>query len=338
MSGAITPLLDVQGLHTQFETRRGLVKAVDGINFTLNRAETLGLVGESGSGKSVSCLSILRLVPQPAGRIVSGKILLDGEDLMAKSKSEMRQIRGKRIAMILQDPLTSLNPGMTVGNQVAEAIRIHQGLRGMALRKSVINIMTRVQIPQAESRLKAYPHQMSGGMRQRVAGAIALSCQPSLLIADEPTTSLDATVQAQYLRLLVELQDQFDFGLIYVTHDLGIVAQLCDRVAVMYAGRIVESGPVRSIFNNPRHPYTSALLQSIPKLEMRGKPLYTIKGQPPIPINLPPGCPFAPRCPQVMDTCRKIYPPLEVFDDAHTATCWLHADHAEQYPESGDSA
>ena len=205
MTNTGSTLLEVDGLRTQFVTRRGIVKAVDGVSFTVDRGETLGLVGESGSGKSVTCLSILRLVPKPAGRIVAGRVLLEGEDLMTKSKAEMRQLRGGRVAMILQDPLTSLNPGLTVGSQVAEAIRIHQGLRGRDLRQTVIDIMTRVGIPQAERRLKAYPHQMSGGMRQRVAGAIALSCQPSLLIADEPTTSLDATVQAQYLRLLQEL-------------------------------------------------------------------------------------------------------------------------------------
>jgi len=326
---AAVPLLEVDGLRTQFATRRGIVKAVDGVSFTLNRGETLGLVGESGSGKSITCLSILRLVPKPAGRIVSGRILLDGEDLMEKSEAEMRRLRGGRAAMILQDPLTSLNPGFTVGSQVAEAIRIHQRLRGRALRERVIDIMTRVGIPQAERRLKAYPHQMSGGMRQRVAGAIALSCQPSLLIADEPTTSLDATVQAQYLRLLRELQEEFAFGLIFVTHDLGIVARLCDRVAVMYAGRIVESGPTRAIFDDAHHPYASALLNSIPRLEVRGQRLPAIGGQPPVLIDLPAGCPFAPRCSHAMDGCREAYPvPVEV-GDTHSVSCWLHSDQDE---------
>ena len=326
---AAAPLLEVDGLRTQFVTRRGIVKAVDGVGFTLNRGETLGLVGESGSGKSITCLSILRLVPKPAGRIVAGRILLEGEDLMGKSRAEMRQLRGSRVAMILQDPLTSLNPGFTVGSQVAEAIRIHQGLRGRALRERVVDIMTRVGIPQADRRLKAYPHQMSGGMRQRVAGAIALSCQPSLLIADEPTTSLDATVQAQYLRLLQELQEEFDFGLIFVTHDLGIVARLCDRVAVMYAGRIVETGPTRALFDDAHHPYASALLDSIPRLEVRGQLLSAIAGQPPILIDLPAGCPFAPRCPRAMDVCREAYPAAVAVADAHSVSCWLHTDRDE---------
>ena len=326
---ASAPLLEVDGLRTQFATRRGVVKAVDGVGFILNRGETLGLVGESGSGKSVTCLSILRLVPRPAGRIVAGRILLEGEDLMDKSRAEMRELRGSRVAMILQDPLTSLNPGFTVGRQVAEAIRIHQGLRGRTLRERVVDIMTRVGIPQAERRLKAYPHQMSGGMRQRVAGAIALSCQPSLLIADEPTTSLDATVQAQYLRLLQQLQQEFDFGLIFVTHDLGIVARLCDRVAVMYAGRIVETGPTRTIFDDARHPYASALLDSIPRLEVRGQRLSAIGGQPPILIDLPNGCPFAPRCPRAMDVCGEAYPAAAEVADAHAVSCWLHTDRDE---------
>jgi oligopeptide/dipeptide ABC transporter ATP-binding protein len=325
-----TPLLEVDGLCTQFLTRRGIVKAVDGVSLRINRGETLGLVGESGSGKSITCLSILRLVPKPAGRIVAGRILLEGENLMEKSRTEMRLIRGGRIAMILQDPLTSLNPGFSIGSQIAEAIRIHQGLRGRELRAPVIDIMTRVGIPQAELRLKAYPHQLSGGMRQRVAGAIALSCQPSLLIADEPTTSLDATVQAQYLRLLKELQEEFDFGLIFVTHDLGIVARVCDRVAVMYAGRIVETGPTRNIFNRAHHPYASALLDSIPRLEVRGQRLPAIGGQPPVPIDLPPGCSFAPRCPKAMDICRQSHPESTTVADTHSVSCWLHTDRDER--------
>ena len=335
---AAVPLLQVGGLRTQFATRRGIVKAVDGVSFTLNRGETLGLVGESGSGKSITCLSILRLVPKPAGRIVSGRILLDGEDLLEKSEAEMRRLRGGRAAMILQDPLTSLNPGFTVGSQVAEAIRIHQGLRGRALRERVIDIMTRVGIPQAERRLKAYPHQMSGGMRQRVAGAIALSCQPSLLIADEPTTSLDATVQAQYLRLLRELQEEFAFGLIFVTHDLGIVARLCDRVAVMYAGRIVETGPTRDIFDDAHHPYASALLESIPRLEARGQRLPAIGGQPPVLVDLPAGCPFAPRCPRAMDECRQAYPAEVEVNDTHSVSCWLHRERDKRGAARADPA
>ena len=298
---------------------------MDGVSYSLNRGETLGLVGESGSGKSVSCMALLRLVEAPAGRIVGGSVLLDGQELLDLSEREMRQVRGGQISLILQDPLSSLNPGYTVGNQVAEAIRIHQGLRGRALRDSVVEILSQVGIPQAERRLKQYPHQMSGGMRQRVAGAIALSCRPSLLIADEPTTSLDATVQAQYLRLLSELQREFRFGMIFVTHDLGIVARLCDRVAVMYAGRIVETGSTRQIFNEPAHPYARALLATLPSLESRKKRLLTVSGQPPLAIDLPPGCSFAPRCPEVMDVCREEFPGEAATGDRHRVLCWLHS-------------
>ncbi|MCE2526960.1 MAG: ABC transporter ATP-binding protein [Actinomycetia bacterium] len=318
-------LLEVKDLRVQFVTRRGVVKAVDGVSFSVERGETLGLVGESGSGKSVSCLALMRLVEAPAGRIMGGSVLLEGEELLDYSEREMRQVRGGQISLILQDPLSSLNPAYTIGNQVAEAIRIHQGMRGKELTDSVVEILTAVGIPQAEQRLKQYPHQMSGGMRQRVAGAIALSCRPSLLIADEPTTSLDATVQAQYLRLLSELQEKFQFGMIFVTHDLGIVARLCDRVAVMYAGRIVETGSTRQIFNEPAHPYAKALLATLPSLDSRKKRLLTVTGQPPIPINLPPGCSFAPRCPEVMDVCRETFPSRSSLGDQHGVLCWLHS-------------
>ena len=318
-------LLEVQDLRVQFHTRRGVVKAVDGVSFSVERGETLGLVGESGSGKSVSCLALMRLVEAPAGRIVGGSVMLDGQELLDLSEREMRGVRGGRISLILQDPLSSLNPAYTIGNQVAEAIRIHQGLRGKELTRSVVGILTAVGIPQADQRLKQYPHQMSGGMRQRVAGAIALSCRPALLIADEPTTSLDATVQAQYLRLLSELQEQFQFGMIFVTHDLGIVARLCDRVAVMYAGRIVEMGSTRQIFNEPAHPYARALLATLPSLDSRKKRLLTVGGQPPIPVDLPPGCSFAPRCPEVMDICRETFPTRSSLGDQHRVLCWLHS-------------
>lgn len=318
-------LLSVEDLRVQFHTRRGVVKAVDGVSFSVDRGETLGLVGESGSGKSVSCLALMRLVEAPAGRIVGGSVMLDGQELLDLSEKQMREVRGGQISLILQDPLSSLNPAYTIGNQVAEAIRIHQGLRGAELRNSVVEILSAVGIPQADQRLKQYPHQMSGGMRQRVAGAIALSCRPSLLIADEPTTSLDATVQAQYLRLLSELQEEFQFGLIFVTHDLGIVARLCDRVGVMYAGRIVETGATRQIFNHPAHPYAKALLATLPSLDSRKERLLTVPGQPPIPIDLPPGCSFAPRCPEVMEVCRQEFPPQASTGDRHRVLCWLHS-------------
>ena len=260
-------LLEVRDLRTYIYTRRGVVKAVDGASFAVQRGETLGIVGESGSGKSMTCLSIMRLVPEPGGRIVGGEILFNGENLLHKRAEEMRQLRGAQIAMILQDPMASLNPAFTVGVQIAEPLRLHRGLRGRSLRGRVVELLQQVRISAPEQRVAAFPHQMSGGMRQRVAGAIAISCQPSLLLADEPTTSLDVTIQAQYLRLLKDLQRQTNVALIFVTHDLGIVAKMCDRVAVMYAGRIVESGTTLEIFTRPRHPYTIALLNCLPTLK-----------------------------------------------------------------------
>ncbi|CAI8012935.1 Glutathione import ATP-binding protein GsiA [Geodia barretti] len=260
-------VLKVDGLKTYFETRWGTVKAVDGVTFDLRRGETLGIVGESGSGKSVTMLSLMRLIPEPPGRIVDGQILLEGQDLVQLSDKEMSQIRGSQIALIIQDPMTSLNPVFSIGNQVGEAIKIHQDIPKSTVLQQVLNVLRKVNIPAAETRVRDYPHQMSGGMRQRVVGAIGISCEPIVLIADEPTTSLDVTIQAQYLKLLKELQEASDIGLIFITHDFGIVAKMCDRVAVMYAGRIVEMGDVRDIFNNPSHPYTEALLSSVPKLE-----------------------------------------------------------------------
>src|SRR5262252_1091409 len=273
-------LLEVRDLRTYIYTRRGVVKAVDGASFSVRRGETLGIVGESGSGKSMTCLSILRLLPEPGGRIAGGQIVFDGEDLLAKSAEDMRRLRGSRIAMILQDPMASLNPAMTVGAQIAETLALHRGLRGRALHDRVLELLRQVRISDPERRAIAYPHQMSGGIRQRVAGAIAISCRPDLLIADEPTTSLDVTIQAQYLRLLKDIQRETNLALVFVTHDLGIVAKLCDRVAVMYAGRIVESGSTREIFNTPRHPYTVGLLGCLPKWGDRREALETIPGQP----------------------------------------------------------
>ena len=316
-------LLDVQNLQTHFFTRRGVVKAVDGVSFRLNQGETLGLVGESGSGKSITCLSILRLVPQPAGRIVGGKVVFDGEDLLAKTENEMRKIRGKRISMILQDPMTSLNPVFTIGDQVSEPLRIHRRLSGQSLWDMVKEMLRLVRIPAPEVRMREYPHQMSGGMRQRIVGAMVLSSQPGLLIADEPTTSLDVTIQAQVLDLLKDIQQQFNVAMILVTHDVGIVANYCDRVAVMYAGRIVESAPVRDIFSNPSHPYTRALLNSLPNMELNVDRLDSIEGQPPELHALPPGCPFAVRCSEAMDICREEYPPSTVVSDGHHMSCWL---------------
>jgi oligopeptide/dipeptide ABC transporter ATP-binding protein len=316
------PLLEVRDLRTWFFTRWGVVKAVDGVSFTLGAAETLGLVGESGCGKSMTALSILKLQPRPAGRIVGGQVLLQGDDLVPKSEREMREIRGRQISMILQDPMQSLNPVFTIGEQIAEALRIHQGLQGRSLWQHAREMLSRVKIPSPDLRLAAYPHQMSGGMRQRVVGAISLSCQPAILIADEPTTSLDVTIQAQYLKLLKSLQEEMGLALIFITHDFGIVAKMCDRVAVMYAGRIVESAGVRDLFNHPRHPYTVALLGSVPRVDQKIDRLASIEGQPPPLYALPRGCPFAPRCPDARERCRQEYPPEVAVDDGHRVSCW----------------
>jgi oligopeptide/dipeptide ABC transporter ATP-binding protein len=319
------PLLVVENLKTHFFTRRGITKAVDGVSFTLHAGETLALVGESGSGKSVTCLSLVRLVPEPAGRIVGGRVLLEGDDLLRKSAAEMRRVRGKQIAMVLQDPMTSLNPALTIGSQVSEVLRLHQGLRGTSLRERVLEALRRLRISAAETRLRHYPHQFSGGMRQRVSSAIALSCAPRLLIADEPTTSLDVTIQAQYLDLLKEVQAAAGVAVILVTHDFGIVAANADRVAVMYAGKIVEMGTTLQIFDNPRHPYTQALLRCLPDVGIRDRQLVEIGGQPPDLARLGPGCPFAPRCPERQPICEKTYPPPVPIEDGHEAHCWVAA-------------
>jgi oligopeptide/dipeptide ABC transporter ATP-binding protein len=315
-------ILEVHDLHTHIFTRWGIVKAVDGVSFYLRQGETLGVVGESGSGKTMTALSLLRLVPRPGGRIVQGKILLEGEDLLEKSDSEMRHIRGRKISMILQDPQTSLNPVFTIGNQIIEAIRIHHRDSYQSLVQRAIDVLKHVRVAAPERRVQNYPHQMSGGMKQRVVGAIAISCEPRVIIADEPTTSLDVTIQAQYLRLLREIQEETGLSLIFITHDFGIVAKMCDRVIVMYAGRIVESGPVRQIFNHPSHPYTQALLNSVPKMEERPERLYSIQGQPPALWDLPEGCRFAARCPYADARCQREYPPMFTVDEGHTADCW----------------
>ena len=315
-------ILEVEDLRTYFRTRFGTVKAVDGVSFNLRKGETLGIVGESGCGKSVTMLSMMRLVPIPPGRIVSGKIVLDGEDLLQLTEGEMTKIRGSKIALIIQDPMTSLNPVFTIGSQVAEAIKIHQNLSKRGIMEQALEMLRKVNIPAAESRMRDYPHQMSGGMRQRVVGAIGISCEPMVLIADEPTTSLDVTIQAQYLKLLKDIQRESDLSIIFITHDFGIVAKMCDRVAVMYAGKIVEMGTVRDIFNHPSHPYTEALLASVPKMDQDVERLYSIEGQPPTLHDLPVGCPFAPRCQYVMDICRTEYPPQVDQSETHHAACW----------------
>jgi oligopeptide/dipeptide ABC transporter ATP-binding protein len=316
-------VLEVKDLKTYFFTRRGVVKAVDGVSFSIGEAETLGIVGESGCGKSITCLSIIRLVPAPAGRIVGGNVFMTGDDLLQKSDREMRQIRGKRISMILQDPMTSLNPVFTIGDQVGEPIKLHQHLDRKTIKDRVLDMLSRVKIPSPEVRVREFPHQMSGGMRQRIVGAMTLSCQPNLLIADEPTTALDVTIQAQFLRLLKEIQQESRLSMIVVTHDFGIVAKVCDRVAVMYAGRVVENAKIRDLFNNPTHPYTLALMNSLPQMDKRTKRLYSIEGQPPDLTDPPPGCSFAPRCDQAMEICNREFPPESVVEDEHTMSCWL---------------
>ena len=315
------PILKVEDLKTHFFTRSGVVKAVDGISFQVGRGETLGIVGESGSGKSMTAWSILGLVPQPAGRIVGGKIMYLGEDLLQKDESEMREIRGKGICMVMQDPLTSLNPVFTIGNQLIESLKMDSKDSKPTLIQKATQLLANVRIPAPESRLSVWPHQMSGGMRQRVVGAIAMARSPSVLIADEPTTSLDATIQLQYLRLLKELQAETGAAILFITHDFGVVARMCDRVAVMYAGKIVEQASVLELFDNPQHPYTEALLKSVPNLDEDVEFLPSIEGQPPTLDNLPEGCAFAPRCPYAFDKCN-VYPDEFSVDKDHVASCW----------------
>jgi oligopeptide/dipeptide ABC transporter ATP-binding protein len=320
----VDPVLQVSDLQTHFLSFGGtrVVKAVDRVSFTLREGETLGLVGESGSGKTTTCLSIVGLLP-PAARIVGGRVVFEGEDLTRKSQRELRRIRGRRIAVILQDPMASLNPLFTIFRQVAEPAYFHQHLRGSTLRSRVQHLLRAVRIPSPEWRAREYPHQMSGGMRQRIVGAIALAGGPSLVIADEPTTNLDVTIQAQYLDLLKDIQRDTGVALIFVTHNLGIVAKMCDRVAVMYGGKIVEQAPVRELFDAPKHPYTRALLGSVPKLGSK-EPLYSIPGQPPNLATLPPGCSFHPRCPEVMSRCATEEPRDVHLGNGSIARCWLH--------------
>jgi len=324
----VPPLLDVRNLRTYYVGFRGtrVVKAVDGVSFSVDAGETFGLVGESGCGKTTTCHAIVRLLA-PSARIVSGVIELEGQDLVTKSQSEMRRIRGRRIATILQDPMASLDPLFSIYDQVAEPAHYHQSLRGRALRQRVTQLLAAVRIPSPEHRMKNYPHQMSGGMRQRIVGAISQAGGPRIIIADEPTTNLDVTIQLQYLNLLKDLQRATGVALIFVTHNLGIVAKMCDRVAVMYAGKIVEMQSVRGLFYQPRHPYTRAFLDSIPKLGVK-EPLRGIPGQPPDLASLPPGCSFQPRCPRAIDRCRLEEPKQHDLDGAGSVRCWLPIEEA----------
>jgi oligopeptide/dipeptide ABC transporter ATP-binding protein len=317
-------ILTVHDLKIEVTTRRGVGRAVDGVGFDLRAGETLGLVGESGSGKSLTALSILGLHPRPAVRIIGGEIVFHGEDLLKKSPSELRGYRGRRIAMVLQDPMTALNPVFSIRRQVYEPLRLHQRLSGRRLHERAIELLQVLQIPSPEDRLASYPHQLSGGMRQRVVGAIALSCSPEILIADEPTTSLDVTMQAHYLRLLDEIQQATGLAILFITHDFGVVTRMCDRVAVMYAGRVIETAPARDLIEQPAHPYTEALLRSVPDLHKPAERLPSIPGSPPSVYNRPSGCPFAPRCPYAMPRCRNEYPPEVTLRESHRASCWRH--------------
>ncbi|MFO8059210.1 MAG: ABC transporter ATP-binding protein [Bacillota bacterium] len=317
-------LVKVDDLKTYFYTEDGMVPAVDGATFHIDRGETLGVVGESGCGKSVSALSIMRLIPDPPGKILEGSsILFEGEELLKKRESDMRKIRGNDISMIFQEPMTSLNPVYTVGDQIMEAIILHQGLSEREARARAIEMLKLVGISDPGQRVDEYPHQMSGGMRQRVMIAMALSCNPKMLIADEPTTALDVTIQAQILELMKELKQELGMAIMLITHDLGVVAEMAERVVVMYAGKIVEEASVFDLFGDPQHPYTEGLMNSIPRLDRAGGRLHVIEGVVPNPLNMPVGCYFNPRCPYAMDICRSEQPRL-VETDGRRVACWLH--------------
>ena len=316
-------LLEVKDLKTYFFTMDGVVKAVDGVSYELNEGETLGLVGESGCGKSVSALSVMRLIPDPPGKIVNGEILLDGEDILKLGMEDMRSVRGAKIAMVFQEPMTSLNPVLTVERQLTETLELHMGMSKAESKRESVNLLTRVGIPDPETRIKQYPHQFSGGMRQRVMIAIALSCNPRLIIADEPTTALDVTIQAQILDLMKALTTEFGVALIVITHNLGVVARYADRVNIMYAGKVIERGEAREIYANPRHPYTIGLLRSVPRLDLpRKAKLDPIEGQPPDLINLPPGCAFRERCRWAIDKCATDTPELIEIGGGHLSACF----------------
>ena len=323
------PLLEVEGLRTYFDLRHGIVKAVDGVSFTLAPHETLAIVGESGCGKSITALSLMRLVPEPPGRIVGGSVKLAGRDLLALSEEEMRSVRGKDMAMIFQEPMTSLNPVLTIGSQIAEVVLLHEKVSRREAWDKAIAMLRLTRIPEPEQRAKEYPHQLSGGMRQRAMIAMALACNPKVLIADEPTTALDVTIQAQILTIILELQKKLGTAVILITHDLGVVAETAQRVIVMYAGRKVEEAPVDDLFAHPQHPYTRGLMASIPRLavmlgegEAAPERLQEIPGMVPALSDLPAGCVFAPRCPYAEDRCRAVFPAYEEKRPGHWAACW----------------
>ncbi|MFF6905898.1 ABC transporter ATP-binding protein [Streptomyces sp. NPDC012389] len=314
-------LLEVRDLHVEFHTREGVAKAVNGVNYSVAEGETLAVLGESGSGKSVTAQAVMGILDMPPGKITGGEIVFKGQDLLKLKAEERRKIRGQEMAMIFQDALSSLNPVLTVGEQLGEMFVVHRGMSRKDARAKSVELMDRVRIPAAKERVGNYPHQFSGGMRQRIMIAMALALEPSLIIADEPTTALDVTVQAQVMDLLAELQRELNMGLILITHDLGVVADVADKIAVMYAGRIVETAPVHEIYKAPAHPYTKGLLRSIPRLDQKGQELYAIKGLPPNLLHIPPGCAFNPRCPMAQDVCRTDVPPLYEVDEQRRSAC-----------------
>ena len=322
-------IVSVENLKTYFYTEDGVVPAIDGVSFEIRKGETLAIVGESGSGKSVTSLSIMGLIPSPPGRIEAGDIHFHNESLLDKTEKEMRQIRGNQISMIFQEPMTSLNPVYKIGDQIMESIILHQKLTKNEAKKEVIRLLNLVGIPEPERRLNQYPHELSGGMRQRVMIAIALACNPEVLIADEPTTALDVTIQNQILALMKKLKKETNMSIMLITHDLGVVAEMADRVVVMYSGQVVEQGDIFTIFENPKHPYTEGLLRSMPSVEKRSGKLYAIDGVVPNPLNLPKGCRFAPRCEYATDLCREEMPEIQSLSDDEVVRCWKYTDRWE---------
>ncbi|MEU8970177.1 ABC transporter ATP-binding protein [Streptomyces monashensis] len=314
-------LLEVRDLHVEFRTRDGVAKAVNGVSYAVDAGQTLAVLGESGSGKSVTAQAVMGILDMPPGRITGGQILFDGQDLLRLKEEERRRIRGAKMAMIFQDALSALNPVVSVGDQLGEMFVVHRGMSRKDARARAVELMERVRIPGAAQRVRDYPHQFSGGMRQRIMIAMALALEPALVIADEPTTALDVTVQAQVMDLLAELQREYRMGLVLITHDLGVVADVADRIAVMYAGRIVESAPVLDLYKSPAHPYTRGLLDSVPRLDQKGQELYAIKGMPPNLMDIPPGCAFHPRCPMAQDVCRTDEPALYTVSPARGSAC-----------------
>lgn len=328
--GQAETILEIKDLCVEFKTVEGTVQAVDHLSYTLRKGEKLGIVGESGSGKSVSSLGMMQLIPNPPGRITGGEILYKGRDLVKTPEKEMQKIRGNEISMIFQEPMTSLNPIIKCGKQIAESLRLHRGMKKKEAMEEAVRMMRAVGIANPEVRAHEYPHQMSGGMRQRVMIAMALACKPQILIADEPTTALDVTIQAQILDLIRELNESMGTSVVFITHDLGVVSELCDTVIVMYTGHIVEQAPVSELFGDPKHPYTRGLLNAIPRITKERAPLETIEGMVPNPTERIEGCSFSPRCPHATERCRKENPPMRSLPETRTVRCWLYADEVKE--------